>query len=783
MANLSQGQSASLVLNPGDSYSISTTGTATVRGAYGAPTSTTTLTAQTQTFGPYGANAKLEIVAVSGSASYNILAPTGFSYEEERQVKALVSGAGNQVVALQSGMPADQVTARIQAALDGGNRRVTVSGSGTFQLSDRLYVDDNTQLVIGQGCALIGPAALYHPTRMMGLIVNRNMLAARTPVTVTASGLIATVNYPEPHGKAVGDPVMLLESQTRNYNGVWLVASVPTANSLTVRLGAVPEASPAVPVSWSASVLACAANKFISVQIDGVLDGNGANQPTPGSGLTDRYLGGVFLSGVYRPVVGGSGLINECKGYSVLIAGAAQPVVWGINIYSTLRDGVHLQGPIRGGLVDRPVGYAHDDFVSLTTGDLESLELTEGEFEGVEIVRPVCGTGATGSAVAFFGKTAWWFAGIKINGAEYKGDNSPVMLKGGGAAAQYTLDGQVFLDQLVVRDVSWENATRASAAASIVYISADPVLPDLLIENPTLLGVGGTNHGRFLSLARTNRDWSFGTITVTGAKNYSQGSASDLMYGAAGITGGKFVVKDCPMFIANNKAAFNLGGMTLRELVLDNAAGELGGSGSYVANLTSGTVDYVTVANNSPKTPANAGNLVYSNGALIRSVHLLNNNFTGGVLLVGDTSMSVANGHHVKLTGNTIVNGNKALVLNKGCRITSNNNVEIGNSQAVYDLRGAGQTYNVFEGSNVSERNADTPYNGTPFVFAGGATANLYAPQRRVHVDTAGINRVEGGALYNTNAAAGTLATVGPVTCLGTAAGSWKKVGNYALTY
>lgn len=70
MADISQGNRAELILNPGDVYRVSTGGVATVESAYGAPAGTTTVTAASQDFGPYLANAKLIVRAVTGSASY-----------------------------------------------------------------------------------------------------------------------------------------------------------------------------------------------------------------------------------------------------------------------------------------------------------------------------------------------------------------------------------------------------------------------------------------------------------------------------------------------------------------------------------------------------------------------------------------------------------------------------------------------------------------------------------------------------------------------------------------
>ena len=72
MADISQGNRAELILNPGDVYRVSTGGTATVEAVYGAPAGTTTVTASSQDFGPYGANAKLIVRAVTGSCGYTL---------------------------------------------------------------------------------------------------------------------------------------------------------------------------------------------------------------------------------------------------------------------------------------------------------------------------------------------------------------------------------------------------------------------------------------------------------------------------------------------------------------------------------------------------------------------------------------------------------------------------------------------------------------------------------------------------------------------------------------
>jgi len=73
MPALSPGITASLVLAPGDSYTVSAVGgSTTVKGIYGAPSTTTTLASTNQVFGPYGVPAKIDVTCVSGTADYGL---------------------------------------------------------------------------------------------------------------------------------------------------------------------------------------------------------------------------------------------------------------------------------------------------------------------------------------------------------------------------------------------------------------------------------------------------------------------------------------------------------------------------------------------------------------------------------------------------------------------------------------------------------------------------------------------------------------------------------------
>lgn len=96
MASLDSTERAKVALAAGESLIVTTTGQCTVQGLSGAPSSTTTLTASSQTFGPYGVAAVLLVTNVSGRTDYvadNATFP--LNRAEKASFNALVSGAGN----------------------------------------------------------------------------------------------------------------------------------------------------------------------------------------------------------------------------------------------------------------------------------------------------------------------------------------------------------------------------------------------------------------------------------------------------------------------------------------------------------------------------------------------------------------------------------------------------------------------------------------------------------------------------------------------------------------
>jgi hypothetical protein len=697
----------------------------------------------------------------------------------------VVEDAHGATVVLRPDMSAAEVTAAIQTALDGGRKRVTVTGQGIFTLSDRLYCDDFTALKIDTGTTLRGPAALYHPTRMMGLIVNRNMLAPRSTVTMTSVSNVCTVGWPA-HGKSVGDPIMLLGSITRGYNGVYHVASTPTADTLTVELEAVPAASPAVGVSWT-GLQACAANQFIAVQIHGELNGNGANQPTPsGGGFTDRYLGGVFLSGVFRARVFGDGAVRDCKGYSVLVAGATHAQVDSLHINSVYRDGAHFQGPIRHLRVNDLSGYSFDDFTSLTTGDLESLELTEGEIEDAVIEKIDARCSPTGAIGAMFGKSVWWFGDVNYKDLRSKVQGQMVHPKLIGAGAtRYELNQVRFVGKLTIDGLLWESSTQAFAQSAMVSLGSSCSMIDVDIKNLRMLGQATVNYGMAVNIGASGTAWSMRNLTIDGLYSTSQGSAFALIFGAFGnCTIDKLTLRNCSPTVPDGQSFFDLNGLVVNELIVDDFQGTLGnGSNMIKADNINGIVNHITVTRAAPTVVGydagnNWGELIFSNGAAIGGIKFIGCNSNAYRYVNSGGGMNVSRGHTITWIGCRRQNGKLWANLYRGCRMVMDANTEIGASGNVFWLRGT-TPYHLHEGSLFSEVT-------TPIAFFDTATLNVYSPNRRLDITapgSTGVNRVEGASCWNTNAALGTLGTAGPVVCLGTAANSWKRVGNNALTY
>lgn len=102
MASLDPTERAKIQLAAGDQVRIVTSGQCTVQGLTGAPEGTTTLTASSQDFGPYGVAAVLLVTCVSGSTDYSLNDDAAaLTAQEKRDFDAMLSAAGGSTMGVQ----------------------------------------------------------------------------------------------------------------------------------------------------------------------------------------------------------------------------------------------------------------------------------------------------------------------------------------------------------------------------------------------------------------------------------------------------------------------------------------------------------------------------------------------------------------------------------------------------------------------------------------------------------------------------------------------------------
>ena len=73
MTQIAQGAHAYIFQEPGQVYRVQADDVATVQVIYGAPSALITLTAQSQTFGPYDSPAKLKVSANTAACEYTLI--------------------------------------------------------------------------------------------------------------------------------------------------------------------------------------------------------------------------------------------------------------------------------------------------------------------------------------------------------------------------------------------------------------------------------------------------------------------------------------------------------------------------------------------------------------------------------------------------------------------------------------------------------------------------------------------------------------------------------------
>lgn len=175
MTQIAQGAHVYLFPEPGQVYRVQADDVATVQVLYGAPSAVITLTAQSQTFGPYDSPAKLKVTANTGPAEYTLIRA---HYAELTQaqldggaVGALASNNAGVVIEPDGDVPTlgGSVTLpAMQTAFDAG----TAPQKAAFQAS-----------VSGDLLAAVPPAATADVIK--GVYINSGFAYVRYPWSTT----------------------------------------------------------------------------------------------------------------------------------------------------------------------------------------------------------------------------------------------------------------------------------------------------------------------------------------------------------------------------------------------------------------------------------------------------------------------------------------------------------------------------------------------------------------------------------------------------------------------
>jgi len=252
------------------------------------------------------------------------------------------------IVSISGNTPARINTANIQAALNsGGNIRII--GQGIASINDTLTLYNNTNLTIDAGLTLKLAAGVGRN------IFKTSQINAASEATVTIAwtqGLRATVTWTG-HGKAIGDYVFFQGADQKMFNGVFLIDSVPTADTFTIQLDRAPSATA------TGTITAVTPNKNITLNIYGTLDYDSTNNPN-GTSLSKLA---VILSGVNINI--NTANIKNAPKYCIGIGAVRHVNINNVTFGPTLSDGIKVYGPAYDVKIDGAYGSSEDDFISL----------------------------------------------------------------------------------------------------------------------------------------------------------------------------------------------------------------------------------------------------------------------------------------------------------------------------------------------------------------------------------------------------------------------------------
>jgi hypothetical protein len=478
------------------------------------------------------------------------LSPAGVLLFDDGDSLEELSGGGGSSGATVTLSPASdagvQNSATAQAALS-SNNIVTISGRGTFLLSDTLVFPDDTKLIINEGVEL-----KLAPGRRRNMFISQGYLNPDYAVaSLTSAGTLCTLVLSEANWNAlsptVGSYIAVNWALPQFYSGVFEVLSINAGTfTLTYRTWKIPSnatatASATAGVAAASTIKVRRASKNIQLINHGVINWDEANQAGAGSGM---ILHAVVFSHAWKPHVEGA-FINAGK-YNVYMPCTSHAYV-PYFFSKGPSDGLHFTGPAWYPTVGKITGENDDNLIAFGAGDYLAYHISEGAIVGAYLDDLIADN--AGIDVLRLWGTSAYSADLthrRLSGYVNNGSNFCVKLINDNLVLP---DGNSWVSNYELEDCDAQTTTFGVVQSRAIRLDNIKVTPNykeacpsgqsfLHLENSTTLGlvtiegtwIGGSSTAavRIQSSLAANAKILFNGLKATGAWGISNNSTRDV---------------------------------------------------------------------------------------------------------------------------------------------------------------------------------------------------------------------------------------------------------------
>lgn len=426
-------------------------------------------------------------------------------------------------------------TGAIQAALNAGGL-VQILAPGTYYINSTLTIYSDTKLLLGAGVVLKN----YGTGNARSMIRNscysssiKSVSAISSASAATTTGYRRATASATAHGFAVGNWVLIKGDTSGNggsFNGIWLVDTVPDANSFTFLFN-----NKLDPSAAAGTLTAALANANITIE-GGRLDYNNAANTTVAVG-TDQCA--VILNKIKN------GWILNQEGYNGL------KYMWhmancqdcgGTNLtLNTGSDGFHIKAPAWNTRVTNVAGQSGDDMVAFVTIDVLDSTInppdTGGDIRGIEVTNVTGWHASGGRCVTVVANAGNKISGVKIDGIHsFESNYIAVFLGVDGTESGTIQDADV-------RNISGGFASAAAGASAVVLGGASSV-GTLTLGNIMVDGIKPRDPSSYQLVSCTGRV-TFSEVSIKNVKQRPLSLVSAIVFNGANVIGDTVNVEDC----------------------------------------------------------------------------------------------------------------------------------------------------------------------------------------------------------------------------------------------